>query len=268
MRIKPGDIWTDLQAVRERAPLVHNITNYVAMEHTANSLLAIGASPVMSHAIEEIEDMAEVSQSLVLNIGTLSSSWIQAMLLAVRTAKEREIPIVFDPVGCGATPYRTRSAQSIVEGGRITAIKGNASEISSLNGEQVQTKGVDSTVNSMDCIDNAKALAAKHRCIVVVSGPTDVITDGRSVVFVHNGHFLMGKLTGMGCTASALMGAFLAVNPDRFSACIHTMCVMGIAGEVAAQFCTGTGSFKTSFLDSLYNLSQQNVQRMIRAEAG
>lgn len=266
MRIKPQDIWTDVQEIKNKSPLVHNITNFVTMEQTANTLLALGASPVMSHAIEEVEDMVEISHSLVLNIGTLSPPWIQAMMLAAQAAKRKGIPIVFDPVGCGATAYRTSSAKSLVNMGLLTAIKGNASEIAALSGDQALTKGVDSVLNPVDCIYLAKALAKKFDCIVVVTGPTDVITNGRSSVLIHNGHFLMGKVTGMGCIAAAIMGSFLAVNRDPFTACVNTMCIMGIAGEMAAQFCHGVGTFKISFLDSIYNLSLPNIQKSLRLE--
>lgn len=266
LRIKLQDIWTDVEKIKANSPLVHNITNFVTMEQTANSLLAIGASPVMSHAIEEVEDMVNIAHSLVLNIGTLSPLWIDAMSIAVKAAKKKGIPVVLDPAGCGATPYRTNSALALIKGGPITVVKGNASEIAALSGERTLTKGVDSVLNPVDCIEKAKALALKYKCVVVVSGATDVITNGRRVALIHNGHFLMGKITGMGCIAAALMGAFLAVNPDPFLASIYTMSIMGIAGESAAQFCLGVGSFRTSFLDSLYNLSGTNIQKAFRIE--
>lgn len=266
MRIKPQDIWNDIQEIKKKSPLVHNITNYVTMEQTANTLLAIGASPVMSHALEEVEDMVKIAHSLVLNIGTLSPPWMEAMMLAAKAAKQKEIPIVFDPVGCGATPYRTTSALALMKNKHLTAIKGNASEIAALSGAKASTKGVDSTQDPMDFVNQAKTLAVKYNCIVAVTGPTDVVTDGKTVVFIHNGHFLMGRITGMGCIAAALMGSFLAVNKNPFVACAHTMCVMGIAGEMAAQFCHGVGSFKMSFLDSIYNLTLPHIQRALRLE--
>lgn len=266
MRIKPQDIWNSIQEIRNKAPLVHNITNFVTMEQTANVLLALGTSPVMAHAMEEVEDMVGISHSLVLNIGTLSPPWIKAMTLAAKAAKRKGIPIVFDPVGCGATPYRTASAQSLIKEGMVTVIKGNASEIAALTGDRSLTKGVDSILNPVDCIDHAKALAAQRKCVVVISGATDVITNGQAVALVHNGHFLMAKVTGMGCNAAALIGAFLAVNRDLFMGCVQAMCIMGIAGEMAAQFCHGVGSFKTSFLDSVYNLSLPHLQRSLRIE--
>ena len=266
MRIKPQGIWSDIQEIKNKSPLVHNITNYVAMEQTANVLLAIGASPVMAHAIEEVEDMVGIAQSLVLNIGTLSPSWIQAMTVATRAAKWKGIPIILDPVGCGATPYRTSTALSLIAGGAMTAIKGNASEIAALSGDNSVTKGVDSVLNPVDCIPQAKALATKFNGIVVVSGIIDVITNGQSVALVHNGHFLMAKVTGMGCNAAALLGAFIAVNRDPFMACVHAMSIMGIAGEMAAQFCHGVGSFKMSFLDSIYNLTLPHIQKSLRIE--
>ena len=267
MEINPQSIWSDVQAIKKKSPLIHNVTNYVTMEQSANSLLAIGASPVMAHAVEEVEDMVGISQSLVLNIGTLSPSWIQGMMLAIKAAQKKGIPIVFDPAGSGATPYRTMTADSILKSGSLTAIKGNASEIAALCGKQTHsTKGVDSTLNPLDCMEKAKALALKRKCIVIVSGATDIVTNGKSVYLIRNGHFLMEKVTGMGCIASALMGSFLAVNQNPLVACVHTMSVMGIAGEAAAQNCLGVGTFKISFLDSLYNLSLAHIQRALRLE--
>lgn len=266
IQVNPQSIWADVQAIKKQSPLIHNITNYVSMEHSANSLLAIGASPVMSHALEEVEDMVNIAHGLVINIGTLSPLFVEAVMLAIKKAKVNGIPIILDPVGCGATSYRTKTAEAIIETDCLTAVKGNASEIAALFGKQNSTKGVDSTLNPVDCISKAKTFSLKRKNIIVISGPTDVVTNGRSVFLIHNGHFLMGKVTGMGCIATAIIASFLAINKDPFIACVHAMCVMGIAGESAAQVCTGVGSFKISFLDSLFNLSLANIQKSLRIE--
>lgn len=266
MRISPQEVWNDVQAIRKTSPLVHNITNYVVMEQTANSLLAIGASPVMAHALEEVESMAMIANSLVLNIGTLSPSWVQAMVLALKAASTKSIPIIFDPVGCGATSYRTNTAQFILSHGKISIIRGNASEIISLSGDQGLAKGVDSFLDSSDYLEQAKIVAAKNNCIVWMSGQIDVITNGQSVMRIHNGHALMRKVTGMGCTATAITGAFAALNQELLRACAHAALVMGIAGEIAAEKAEGPGSFKYRFIDTLYNISLSEIETRMRVE--
>jgi len=266
MQIDPYGVWSDIQAIKKNSPLIHNITNYVVMEHTANSLLAIGASPVMAHALEEVADMTMLANSLVLNIGTLSPLWIQGMMLALKAANSKGIPVVFDPVGVGATPYRTQAAQSILNQNPVTVIRGNASEIVSLNENQVVSKGVDSLINSSDYQEQAKILAVKNECVVWMSGQTDVITDGHSSNLVHNGHPLMCKVTGMGCTATAITGAFLAINKNPLLGCTHAALLMGIAGEIAAEKCHGPGSFKLAFIDTLYTLTLDEIEGRLRVE--
>lgn len=259
-------VWSDIQAIKKISPLVHNITNYVVMEQTANSLLAMGASPVMAHALEEAEEMASLANSLVLNMGTLSPSWIESMILAMQAANTKGIAVVFDPVGAGATHYRAAAARRLLDHGVITAIRGNASEIVYLSEHRSLTKGVDSLLEASDYIGQAKMLALKHHSVVWMSGKTDVVTDGQSVVLVHNGHPLMGKITGMGCSATAITGAFLAVNQNTFQGCVHAALVMGIVGEMAADMAHGPGSFKSLFLDTLYAISLSKIEERIRAE--
>jgi hydroxyethylthiazole kinase len=266
MQIDPQGVWSDIQTIKKNFPLVHNITNYVVMEQTANSLLAIGASPAMVHAVEEAEDMAMTADSLVLNIGTLSSSWLAGMMLALKAANSKGIPIVFDPVGSGAIPYRTRAANSILNQSTVTVIRGNASEILSLNGNPALSKGADSLLNTSDYLEQAKTVSITHKCIVWMSGQTDVVTDGQSVLLVHNGHTLMRKVTGMGCTATAITGAFLAVNPKPLRGCAHAAILTGIAGEIAATKGEGPGSFKLAFIDALHNISLNEIERRMRAE--
>lgn len=267
MRIDPQNIWLDIQAIKKLSPLIHNITNYVVMEQTANSLLALGASPVMAHALEEAEDMVMIADSLVLNIGTLSPYWIEGMLLALKAANRKGIPVVFDPVGAGATSYRTEKANSIINYGPITAIRGNASEIVSLNGNQSHiAKGVDTVLDSVNYVEEAKMLALKKKCVVWMSGKTDVITNGEQLFLVHNGHHLMEKVTGMGCTATAILGAFFAVNQHPLLGSLHAATLMGIAGEIAAKKGDGPGSFKLTFIDTLYNISLNDIEAHIVAE--
>lgn len=266
MPISPKSVWSDIQAIKKSAPLVHNITNYVVMENTANGLLAIGASPVMAHAVDEAEDMAKIANSLVLNIGTLSPSWIEGMKLALKAANLKDIPVVLDPVGVGATAYRTDTVQSLLNHGKIAAIRGNASEVVSLSGKSIKNRGVDSLMKSCDSVAQARAVASNHECVVWVSGETDVITDGQSTILIQNGHPLMSKVTGMGCMATALLGAFLAVNPSSLLGSAHAAVLMGVAGEVAAERSHGPGSFKQEFVDALYSLSVDQLESRMRID--
>lgn len=245
----------DLNLVREKSPLVHNITNLVVMNNTANALLSIGASPVMAHALEEVEDMVAIASALVINMGTLSEKWVEAMLLAGKAAYKLNIPVVFDPVGVGATPYRNKTAEHIINQCKPTVIRGNASEIMALANEKVLTKGVDSTTESNVALEAAKRLAIQTGSVVVISGIEDYITDGQAVNTVKNGSLLMPKVTGMGCTASAMVGAFTGINPDAMEASTHAMAVMGVTGELAAAISEGPGSLQMNFLDQLYNLT-------------
>lgn len=256
----------DLEAVRRRSPLVHSLTNYVVMNNTANALLAVGASPVMAHAPEEVEDMVAIASVLVLNIGTLDDRWVKSMLLAGKAAKKKGIPVVLDPVGAGATPYRTAVCKQLIAECSPSIIRGNASEIMSLSGSKAQTKGVDSLDSSEVAVGIAGELAIETKAIVVVSGETDYITDGKRTETVLNGSTLMPLVTGMGCTATAVVAAFAAVNPDFLQAASHGMAVMGIAGEIAARKAAGNGSMQLYFLDTLCNLSARELEETLRSK--
>jgi len=251
----------DLSRIRAQAPLVHNITNYVVMNSTANALLAIGASPVMAHAVEEVEAMVALSQALVINIGTLSTPWVDAMLQAAKQAARLGIPIVLDPVGCGATAFRTATARALIEAARPAVIRGNASEIRALANATGTTKGVDSLHTPDEAFTDAQALSRALGCVVSVSGPVDLIVADDQVARVAYGHPMMTRVTGMGCTASALSGAFVAVNPQPFEAAVQAMVVMGVAGELAAEKAHGPGSFQMHFLDALYGLNDADMAK-------
>lgn len=252
-------IWQDILKIRNEAPLVHNITNYVVMNTTANALLAIGASPVMAHAAEEVDEMTGLARALVINIGTLSSEWVKAMVMAGRKANELHIPIVMDPVGCGATSFRTATAQMLVSEVRPSIIRGNASEIGSLCRSTRGTKGVDSVSSPDDVADDAAALSRSAGCVVSISGPVDIIIQGDRRICVANGHPMMQRVTGMGCTASAITGAFAAVNPSPLMAAAHAMAVVGIAAEMAAEGAAGPGSLQVGILDALYRIEGSDI---------
>jgi hydroxyethylthiazole kinase len=259
-------VWADVQKIRAEAPLVHNITNYVVMNATANALLAVGGSPVMAHAIEEVEEMVRHARALVLNIGTLSAAWVEAMVKAGQAARQRGIPVVLDPVGSGATEYRTATARRLLDQVRPTIVRGNASEIRSLVSAGAGPKGVDSQHSPDEILGEAHALSRQWHCAVSVSGPVDIVVAGDAVVRVANGHAMMARVTGMGCTATAITGAFVAVNPSPLQAAAHAMAVMGLAGEIAAQRAQGPGTFFPHFLDALHGLDESAIARGVRME--
>ena len=255
-------------AVRSKRPLVHNITNYVVMNNSANALLAIGASPVMAHWTQEMEEMVSIAGALVLNIGTLDENWLESMKVAGVAASRRGIPIVLDPVGAGATSQRTAAVVELIELCRPTIIRGNGSEIMTVarawskhlgsseqeGTESAKSKGVDSSASSDDAIHAAIRLAQQTGAVVAISGATDYITDGSVVHTVDGGDEIMTAVTGMGCTATALTGAFAAVCKDPMTAATAAMAVMSAAGERAAVQSRGNGSMQINFLDELYNI--------------
>lgn len=249
-----------LTAIRERHPLVHNITNYVVMNVTANALLALGASPVMAHAPEEVEEMVGLADALVLNIGTLSASWVEAMAKAARAARRRDCPIVLDPVGAGATRYRTESARWLMREGRPRVIRGNPSEILALSGRAGGTRGVDATATVEAAREAAETLAREWMDVVAVTGPEDFVTDGTRTCRIRNGHPLLGRMTGSGCVASALTGAFLAVDNDAWLAATAALIVLGQCGEQAAAETNRPGTFAVRLLDALDSISPDEIR--------
>ncbi|MFO7595891.1 MAG: hydroxyethylthiazole kinase, partial [Desulfocurvibacter africanus] len=211
-------VWAHLCRVREKNPLVLNVTNNVVTNTTANALLALGASPAMTHAPDDAGELASLADAVVLNIGTPASSYIESMFKAGQAANAKGIPVVLDPVAAGATAYRREVVAELLKRVRLAAIRGNASEILYVAGEQGSSKGADSTNASEEALDAARSLAERLGAVVCVSGARDVITDGRSVLAVDNGHLMMTKVTGLGCTATALVGAFTACAPMKDAA--------------------------------------------------
>lgn len=266
MKLAAAEIYKLIEMIRSQSPVVHNITNYVVMNNTANALLAIGASPVMAHAEEEVEEMVNMASALVINIGTLSERWISSMFKAARRARDKGIPVILDPVGAGATGYRTKTARELINSEPPSIIRGNASEIMALYDDKSKTKGVDSAASSEAAIDIARKLSETHKCVVCVSGPTDYIVDKENTLKIKNGHALMSRVTGLGCTASALCGAFAAVERQSFIATAGAMVVMGIAGEIAAENSAGPGSLQVNLLDCLYRLSGDDINKRLKVE--
>ncbi len=264
MQINAAAVWADVVKIREQAPLIHNITNYVVMNPTANALLALGASPVMAHAEEEVAEMVQIAAALVINVGTLSPLWVRAMHKAALEALKLNTPVVLDPVGAGATPYRTRTLHELLAAAGTNIIRGNASEIRALALAGATTKGVDSTAAAEEALQAARKLSLAHRCTLCVSGSVDYIVSDKQIIRVLNGDPLMTRVTGLGCTASAFCGAFAAVNPSTITAAVHAMAVMGIAGEIAAEHSCGPGSLQMHFLDALYNLTYEQIADKLR----
>lgn len=256
-------VYRDLENVRSKAPLVHNITNYVVMNNTANALLAAGASPVMAHAPEEVKEMTAIASALVVNIGTLSREWITGMKYAMSEAKEQGIPVVLDPVGVGATAYRNNTADELLSDYHPDIVRGNASEILALAKKAGETKGVDALHDSSDALEAGKKLAKQFNCAVVISGATDYVIDENKSFQIEDGHPLMSRVTGMGCTASALTGAFAAINNNYVEASRHAMVTMGISGELAAEKSDGPGSMQLQFLDALYQLNLKQLKNQL-----
>jgi hydroxyethylthiazole kinase len=266
MKMTAVEIYKSVEDIRAKSPLIHNITNYVVMNSTANALLAIGASPVMIHAEEEVEDMAAMASALVINIGTISAPWVRGMFKAFAKARSKGVPVVIDPVGAGATPYRTRTIRDLINADQPTIIRGNASEIMALTDDRLKTKGVDSTAASDEALHAAHSISEKHKCAVCISGAVDYIVFGDRMMKIANGHPMMTKVTGLGCTATAICGALAAVEKDALMAATKAMAVMGIAGEMAAAKSPGPGSLQMHFLDILYTLSEKDISRHLKTE--
>jgi hydroxyethylthiazole kinase len=245
----------DLAAIRERKPLVHQITNYVVMNETANATLALGALPVMAHAREEVEEMAALAGALVLNIGTLSPRWVEAMLAAGRAANSAGVPVVLDPVGAGATSYRTETARRLLQEIDVAVVRGNAAEIATLAGREAEIRGVESIGASDSAAELARVAAGELGTVVAVTGAVDQVSDGEQTVAVANGDPLLATITGSGCMATAITGCFVAVRPDApLAAAAEALVAFGVAGEDAAHEARGPGSFHVALYDALYAL--------------
>jgi hydroxyethylthiazole kinase len=262
--ISPG---SSLRELRERKPLVHQITNYVVMNETANATLALGALPVMAHASEEVEEMVGLASALVLNIGTLSPHWVEAMVLAGRAANERGIPIVLDPVGAGATRYRTETAKRLLDELEIAVVRGNPGEVATLLGVEAEVRGVESIGTGGDREELAREAARALDTVAAVTGPVDRVSDGEQVVGVGNGEELLSTVSGTGCMATAITGCFLAVKAEApLEAAVEALVAFGVAGEDAAENAHGPGTFHAGLYDALAALDPRSLDGRARLE--
>lgn len=259
-----NNIYNLLTQVREQTPLVQNITNFVVMNNTANALLALGASPIMVHAQEEIDEVLGFCNALVINIGTLSQVWADSMLQAAKLANEIGKPWILDPVGAGISSLRNETLKQLLEL-RPTVIRGNASEIIALqNFNSSGGKGVDSTESSSTALDAGIQLNKIYGSIVCISGELDFIISKDEISEIANGHIMMTKVTGLGCTATAITGAFLGLNNDPYQEAVAGIGITSLAGELASNLSKGPGSLQLQLYDSLYNLSKEQISENLK----
>lgn len=259
----PGSL---LARIRQKKPVIHSITNYVVMNSTANVVLALGASPIMAHAPEEMEDLSQISDALVINIGTLSLGWIESMHKACQSAREVSKPIVLDPVGAGATKLRTETAKELIFLYTPTVVKGNPSEILSLGATEGSTRGVDTMHGVSDAVSRAQTLAQETGCVVAVTGERDFLTDGERSVLVTGGDPIMQYVTGTGCAASVIVASFVSVGEDPLMAAASALAFFGLAAQKAAQKSHGPGSFWMHTLDALHGIEPEELDVEARIE--
>ena len=255
-----------LERVRRDKPLVCHLTNFVTIYDCANIVKVFGASPVMAHAREEVADMAKIASSLVLNIGTLTTEFVEAMLLAGISANEKKIPVVLDVCGAGATRFRDDKCQEILDAVEVSIIKGNSSEVARIAGEDVKTRGVDAADIESNLLGVAHSLAGERGCTVVITGKDDIVADMKRAIWVHNGHPMMANVVGTGCMATSVIGAFAAVETDHVVASVSGLICYEVAAEIAALVAAGPGSFKENLYDAVYNLDSETIRRMQKIE--
>jgi hydroxyethylthiazole kinase len=253
-----------LALLREQRPLVHQITNYVVMNETANATLALGALPVMAHALEEVEEMVGLASALVINIGTLSPPWVDAMLAAGKAANAKGIPVTLDPVGAGATRYRTETAKRLLDEVDVTVLRGNAGEVATLVGVDAEVRGVESIAAGSASAELARGAARALGVVASVTGPIDHVSDGERTLSVANGHELLATVTGTGCMSTAITGCFLATNPSALDAAAEALAAFGLAGEDAAAVAKGPGTFHAALYDALYLLTPASLDERAR----
>jgi hydroxyethylthiazole kinase len=257
----------DLAIIREKRPLVHSITNFVVMNETANATLCIGALPIMSHAVEEVEEMVRLAGALVLNIGTLTPDWVEAMALAGKQANASGIPVILDPVGAGATVLRTTASKRLLQDIKVSIVRGNAGEVASLAGIAAEVRGVEHIDASESAETIAREFARVSGCTVAITGVVDVVSDGTRMVRISNGHAMLNTVVGTGCMSNVIVGAFAAVQRDPFVAAVGGLTAFGIAGQIAAHD-TGDrpGTFHAVLYDTLYSLAPEDIRSLAKIE--
>jgi len=258
------DVYGLLEKVRDKKPLVHHLTNWVTIYDCANIVKVFGASPVMAHAPEEVADMSNFADALVLNIGTLTTEFVESMKIAVASANKGGVPVVLDVCGAGATPFRNQKVSELLKSGKISVIKGNASEVASTAGVNVQTKGVDAVDVSHGLKEIAKNLAKKQSCTVVITGKDDIVSDGEKVFIVSNGSEMLSHVVGTGCMVTSVIGTFCGVCEYYAEASAAALCCFGVASEFAAIKSCGPGSFKENLYDTVFHLNKSQIEE--RAE--
>lgn len=262
--IEPHELSDIMERVRRETPLIHHITNLVVTNVTANATLAVGASPVMSHSIDEVEEMVAAAKALVLNIGTLDVEQVDSMFVAGRAANGLDVPVILDPVGMGATQLRTRSVRRIMSEVKVDILRGNTSEIAILGGVGSSIRGVDAVGGSDNIDELAREVAKDTGCVVAVTGPEDAVSDGQRTYRIENGHPLMSSVTGTGCVATSIVAAGAAVTDDPVRGAVAGLSYLGCAAERAARSAGGPGSFQVALMDELYGLTSEGY----RAAAG
>ncbi|WP_099157645.1 hydroxyethylthiazole kinase [Virgibacillus ndiopensis] len=254
-----------LSKIRNQKPLIHNITNTVVANFSANGLLALGASPAMANAPEEAAEMASHADALVLNIGTCTQEQVKAMIIAGKAANKKRIPVILDPVAIGATKFRTNAIKQILAEIEISVIRGNSGEISFLGETNTLMKGTDTLVEVVEPEVSAN-IAEKYGSVVIATGKTDIITDGRNYSLCKNGSAMLPNVTGTGCLLTAVVGAFVSVSEDYYNASVQAVSSYGVAAELAEENSVGPGSFMSVFLDELYNLKETTVQNSAKLQ--
>lgn len=252
-------IYGMIERIHQERPLIHNITNMVAMNDSANIILAVGGLPVMAHAQEEVGEMVKAAGALVLNIGTLTPEQIESMIIAGKVANSLKIPVILDPVGAGATNLRTESALRLQEKIKINIVRGNFAEISILAGLKGNIKGVESVGTEKNSVEIACSLARKYNQVAIITGKQDVVTDGKTVIEIDNGSPMLGTITATGCMVTSLIATFAAIDEDYLLAPTGALVCFGLAGERAAVKAQGPGSFKVNLFDEIYNLNEKII---------
>ncbi|PIE43299.1 MAG: hydroxyethylthiazole kinase [Gammaproteobacteria bacterium] len=260
-----SSIIENVAKIRASRPLILNLTNYVAANTNANALLALGASPAMSHWSEDVRELAAFAQALVVNIGTPTPDFVDGIFAAGAIARKKNIPVVLDPIAMGVTRARTDAGFRFIEECGPAVIRGNASEIMATAGVAATSRGADSTAAVEEALESAQRLAMEKKCVVTISGESDYITDGRQTCRITGGHSMMPLVTALGCTATALTGAFLAVA-DPFSAAVGAMVVMSAAGSRAGEKAQGPGTLQLYFYDALYLLGASDLETRVQME--